>query len=108
MASVWRSANSLSPRIRSSGSPPNGNPNPPSIGLLSSITRNVRADAEDPLHRGPQRADRLRARRLEPVRGHRRPLRLRNAATARRALLQAVARGAKPRDDARPVPPRLG
>src|SRR5919108_480324 len=104
IASVCLSANSRSPRMRSSGSPPNGKPNPPSISVLSSSPRNVCADGRQPLRRLGQRADRLRVRRLAAVRGDRRLLRRRDAAPAGGALLSPGGGGAEPRHDARPVP----
>src|SRR5919106_1125007 len=105
IASVCFSANSRNPRMRSSGSPPRGNPKPPSICVLSSLSLNLRADAEQPLRRLAERADRARVRRVPAVRGHRRLLRRRDPAAARVSLLPPGGRGAKPRHDDRPVPP---
>src|ERR671919_1787601 len=105
IASVCFSANSRNPRMRSSGSPPKGKPEPPSICVLSSLSLNLRTDAAQPLRRLPQRAGCTRVRRVAAVRGHRRLLRRRDPAPARVPLLPPGRRGAKPRDDDRPVPP---
>src|SRR6266536_1259914 len=77
-----------------------------SAGECGSTRGASKQPAREPLRRGSQHADRKRVRSVATIRGRRGALRRRDAATTRGALLPAGGRGAKPRDDDRPVPSR--